>query len=231
MQNNSPNDTDQLSDYLKDQWDYIDKQAYDGLPFIHLVHSIEEKINSLRDGINQKCNTSGKLPDYSSINPIIQHHNFRKSWLDRTLQNRSNYLSWWSDYLSKHNDLLISEASESRKLVLLVHGAALIGTLTALGTVQQLSYVPSFIAIAIGALIGFMLAVVGQIIWLESYGDTIATLRRDFSPTRRVRRLASYGRYLAWRWRREIRWSFFCTYASVEIFPIYAAAALVLAMT
>lgn len=229
MEFDDPRST-QLFDLLKDGWDKIDAEVYTGgYPHAHMILALDDLINWEREYILQAAKDKGTEPDFGDLNSLVQYHNHRRAWLDRTTQLRSEFVHWWSEQLTSQHNLLQSEASQSRRLVLLVHGAALLGSMTALGTIENTAYAASFRGVAVGALIGFILAIIGQVIWLECYGGTIGKLRGDFRTTQTMRRLRSYGAYLRRRWKNEVVWSFRFTYASVIAFPLYAVVALSLA--
>ncbi|WP_139112643.1 hypothetical protein [Hoeflea olei] len=214
---------DEFRPYLEDRWKFINKSAWDGYPIRHLVQSLEDDLDWLR-GEAEKENA------FDKFNPLAYEHNRQRMWIERTIQSRDHYVRNWRSEAELHYNKLFDNVNESKKLVLLTHGAALLGSLTALGTLQNNQYVSSFLVVAIGALVGFLVAIIGQIIWLENFGDVIAKIRNQNIEIATIRRLRSYSRYWEKRWKREVMWSIRLTYLSVIVFPLYAFFAILLAI-
>jgi len=224
----NPKDYGKLAQYISIKWDLIRSAAWQGEPYRHIILELEDILRDERALLEEERSEGGS-PDFSGLNSVVFVHNHNYSWLDRTLNERSEFVTWWKEHIEKELAELKHSANDSRKLVMLTHGAAMLTSMTALGAIQQNSYVPSFLAVSLGGLFGFMLAVAGQIIWLESYGDTITTLRADFKSSKKIIRFRAYGRYMKKRWNGEVVWSIRLTYASVVVFPIYSVLAIALA--
>lgn len=215
-----------LSKSVSNLWEITRNSAWHGEPYRHIILRILKDENQLIE--NRK--TEGLDFDFSPLNQIINSHNQNYSWLSRTLDDRNAIVNWWQNHLDQEVSALKNSINDSRKLVLLVHGTAMLTSMTALGTIQSPSYVPSFLTVALGALLGFCVAVIGQVVWIEYYGDAITTLQVDFKTTNKMNRFRAYRRYIRKRWDKEIIWSARLTYLSVVIFPIYSTLAIVLAL-
>jgi hypothetical protein len=209
--------------YLEERWKFISKNAWNGYPIRHLVQSLEDDLDWLR-GEAEKENA------FDKFNPLVSEHNRQRMWIERTIQSREHLIKQWRTDSETQYAKLFDNTYESRKLVLLTHGAALLGSLTALGALQNNQYVASFLVVAIGALIGFLVAIVGQIIWLEYFGGLISKIRNQNIEIATIRRINSYSKYWQKRWKREVVWSIRFTYASVVVFPIYSFFAILLAI-
>lgn len=215
---------EEFGPYLEERWKFINKNAWDGYPIRHLVQSLEDDLDWLRSEAEEE-------DALDKFNPLVFEHNRQRMWIERTIQNREHFVKYWRSESELQYTKLVDNANESRKLVLLTHGAALLGSLTALGALQNNQYEASFLAVAIGALIGFIIAIIGLIVWLECFGDLISTIRNQNIEIATIQRLRAYSRYWQKRWKREVIWSIRLTYASVVVFPLYAFLAIILAVS
>lgn len=218
----------QLAQFISGRWEIVRNAAWEGEPYRHIILEIEDLLRNERESL-ENMRRDGVEVDFSALNSIVSLHNHNYSWLERTLNERTEFVSWWKNYIDQELADLKHSTNESRKLVLLTHGAAMLTSLTALGAIQQNNYVPSFLAVSLGGLFGFVLAVIGQVIWLESYGHAMGRLKSDFKSSKRIYRFRAYGKYIKKRFDREIIWSIRLTYASVIAFPIYSVLAIAIA--
>lgn len=214
-------DNKSLLNVVVERWKRIDAECYQGLPVDHLIDDLDNTINQ-----RIKLLESGELdPRFSWAEDIENakwRHRSSKSWMQRTIENRNEYVGWWRDFLSSSQRDTLQQVAEARKFLLASHGAAILGSMAGLASTNQSGIKAAFTAIAIGGLIGFMLAAIGIIVWFESYGSTISKMHSDFRSTHKIRRYNAYSKYLGKRFRDEARWSIWLSYASVVILPIYA---------
>lgn len=217
-----------LANHVADRWNSIRHDAYEGIPYRHLIALIEDHIKDERGKIDS-LPSDRREEALFHLNQVISAHNHNYSWLDRTLAERTNFIDWWKTHINEEFQSIRAQAHDSRKLVLLTHGTAMLTSLTALGAIQTTIYTSSFLTVALGSLVGFILAIIAQIIWLESYGSVFNKLNADFKPTHSILRVRAYGRYLKKRFNREIIWSTRITYISVAVFPLYSFLAIAVA--
>lgn len=217
-----------LSTLLEPHWKAIDRQVYDGYPHDHILRFIEAGFREREQLITS--NTLHPQFDWiADLHTAKNLHQIHLDYLPTSVRTRDAAKKHYLDLYTENGKYVRDLAANGMKTLLLLHGAVALGALNIIAGNNTALLLAAKFALCF-SLIGIIMLIVGQIIFIESLSTLSSTMAARLVHLMRWKKILAIPRFL----RRHFKWIgrlvnfliygsavWFCVYVSI-IFIIIA---------